>query len=459
MTSLSARRLIPACILSAATVAALVAPGVASAGTLGTQCSGADITGQGSSLQKLAQQTVWDTQFNISGAGHACNGTQGTKAKPTITYDSTSSGKGLESWGADKTETSPTPNFEASNAWVSTDEPPNSTQIAEIEEHGAKGTLETLPVLQGAVAIIVNLPAGCVGSSKAYAHRLVLNNVTLEAIYRGTITKWSEITDNEDKLSGKSCNPATAITPIVRDDGSGTTHIFKKYLGLINKETFETEKGAIKTWDEVSEGAENTTWPKAANVVKPATSGGGALVTKVAETPSSIGYANLADARSNKSFAPPAGGAGKARFWVGIQNDGIETTGTITYAEPASNGDVEASGNANCVGEEYANGKNPFPPPSVLEPWNEVTTKTTEKNYSLCGLTYILAFTEYSKYANTSLEEATAVNNFVNFVLGTNTTKGSEGGQTLINSHHDYLALPAGAVLTDAQKGAEKIKD
>ena len=454
MTSLSARRILPACILSAAAMAAHVAPGAASAGTLGTQCSGSNIVGQGSTLQKLAQVTVWDTDFNTSGAGHACNGTQGTKAKPTIGYNSTGSGKGLESWGANGA----TPNYEASNAWVSTDEPPNSTQISEIEAHGATKTLETLPVLQGAVAIIVNLPAGCVGSSKAYAHRLVLNNVTLEGIYRGTITKWSEITDDEDKLSGKTCNPATLITPVVREDGSGTTHIFKKYLNLINSGTFETEKAETKTWGEISDGTENTTWPTAAHVVKPEASGGGALVSQVAATPSSIGYANLADARSNKSFAPPTGGAGKPRFWVGLQNDGTETTGTITYAEPASNGDVEASGNANCVGEEYANGKNPFPPPTVLEPWNEVTTKTTEKNYSLCGLSYVLAFTEYSKYTGTSLEEATSVNNFVNFVLGTNTTKGSEGGQTLINNHHDYLALPAGAVLTDAQKGAEKIK-
>ena len=265
MTSLSARRILPACILSAAAMAAHVAPGAASAGTLGTQCSGSNIVGQGSTLQKLAQVTVWDTDFNTSGAGHACNGTQGTKAKPTIGYNSTGSGKGLESWGANGA----TPNYEASNAWVSTDEPPNSTQISEIEAHGATKTLETLPVLQGAVAIIVNLPAGCVGSSKAYAHRLVLNNVTLEGIYRGTITKWSEITDDEDKLSGKTCNPATLITPVVREDGSGTTHIFKKYLNLINSGTFETEKAETKTWGEISDGTENTTWPTAAHVVKP----------------------------------------------------------------------------------------------------------------------------------------------------------------------------------------------
>ena len=224
-------------------------------------------------------------------------------------------------------------------------------------------------------------------------------------------------------------------------------------MRLINFGTFETEKAESKTWNEISEGTENTTWPAAAHVLKPEATGGGALVSKVAETPSSIGYANLADARSNGSFTPPTGGGSKARFWAALQNNGIGTTGTITYTDPASGGDKEPLANANCVGEEYANGENPFPPPAVTEPWNEVTTKVTEKNYTLCGLTYVLAFTEYSKYTGTTLQEATTVNNFVKYTLAT----GAAGGQSLI-VNHDYLGLPTGAVLTDAHKGAENIK-
>jgi hypothetical protein len=46
MTLLSVRRAVPACIISAAAVAALVAPGAASAGTVGEQCSGASISGK-----------------------------------------------------------------------------------------------------------------------------------------------------------------------------------------------------------------------------------------------------------------------------------------------------------------------------------------------------------------------------------------------------------------------------
>ena len=290
MTSFSARRLVPACILSAATVVALVAPGAASA-SLGTQCSGSNIGGQGSSLQKLAQQT-WDAAFNTTASKHACNGTQGTKATPTVTYNPSGSGAGLKSWGVGKLEHK----YEATNAFVGTDEAPNPTAKSEIEENETTitpKTLATVPVLQAAVAVIVNLPEHCIATSTSNKGRLVLNNTTLEAIWRGTITKWSEITEGGDKLSGTGCLPETPINHIVRFDGSGTTHIFKRYLGLISKSSFETtnfagESTGSKTWTEIAEGKENTSWPTADAVIRPAAKGGGEEVAKVAATPSSI---------------------------------------------------------------------------------------------------------------------------------------------------------------------------
>src|ERR1700684_428550 len=109
----SAPRLVPACIVSAAAVAALAAPGAANA-ALGTQCSGADITAQGSSLQKGAQVNGWNPDFHTSTTRQAaCAGAkgQGTLEKPTVKYASTGSGAGLEAWGVTKK----TPNF-ATNA-------------------------------------------------------------------------------------------------------------------------------------------------------------------------------------------------------------------------------------------------------------------------------------------------------------------------------------------------------
>jgi hypothetical protein len=183
----------------------------------------------------------------------------------------------------------------------------------------------------------------------------------------------------------------------------------------------------------------------------PSETGGGALVKKVAETPSSIGYANLADARSNGSFAPPTGGANTKDFWISVQNNGLEQE-EETYTDPSSNGDSKTVANSNCIGTEYTNGEVPFPPASTTEVWNEVTTKTAETNYTLCGLTYDLTFHEYHLYPGTTLEEATTVNNFMQWAIA----NGAGGGQTEIGKH-DYLALPS-ALVTIARKGAEASK-
>lgn len=444
MDSLSTRRLVPACVLSAAAVAALVAPGAASAGKVGEQCSGSNITGKGSSLQKLAQQTVWDPNFNTSTNAKACSGSQGSKGIPTVTYTSVGSGAGMEAWGINGHA------FEGSNGYVGTDEPPDQLQKQEIQSHSkhpTTSTLETIPVLQGAVAIIVRLPPNCDATSKASPGRLVLDNVTLEKIWRGTITKWSQITDGGDQLvnipnDSTNCKPTTSFTRVVRKDQSGTTSIFKKYLALINQ-----EKNVIgeQGWREIADGTENTEWP--GTVLRPAETGGGALVKTVNETASTIGYANLADARSNGGFASPNGGPNGKRFWVPIQNSGIEQE-EETYKDPSSNGDSKTTANANCLNTEYTNGEVPFPPASTLEVWNEVTTKTTELNYPLCGLTYDLTFHEYSQYPGTTLGEATTVNNFLKWLLAS----GAGGGQVLIQNH-DYLGLPS-SLLTIANTGA-----
>jgi ABC-type phosphate transport system substrate-binding protein len=456
MRTSPARRLVPTCIISAAAVVALAVPGVASA-ALGTQCSGVNITGQGSSLQKLAQQTVWTTDFNSSTNKAACAGArgQGNLGKPVVSYTSSGSGAGLESWGVNKHAA----NFGATNAFVGTDEPPNAAQISEIEANEPTligGEVESIPVAQESVAVVVNLPSGCTATSKKDKGRLELNNVTLEGIFRGTITKWSQIIEDGDTLSGAGCTPTQTITPIVRKDQSGTTHIFKKYLDQINPSTFLTEspKEQNKTWTEVSEGTESTTWPKAAGVKKPEATGGGAELTTVASTSGSIGYANIAEARANGSFTPSpgTGGPGTARFWAPIQDNGLASTGKLKYADPSSNKDVSALGEANCKNTEYTNGEVAFPPANVFDPWNEVTTPTTASKYTLCGLTYDLAFKSFGAFSGTTEPEATTVNNYLGFVVN---SKGS-GGQKLI-AGHDYLALPKGNVLKEAQEGATEI--
>jgi ABC-type phosphate transport system substrate-binding protein len=442
MTFLSPRRFISACVLSAAAMAALMAPGAANA-ALGTQCSGSSITGKGANVQKLAQLNVWDPDFSTSSSPKACNGTQGSKGTPTVTYSSIGSGAGLETWGVNGHA------FEGStSAFVATDEAPNQLEREEIQSHSsnpAEETLETIPVAESSIAIIVDLPKGCTSAtSTASPGRLVLDNVTLEKIWRGAIANWSEITDGGDKLVGTSCSASAPITRIVRPDSAGLTNELKKYLALI-----DTERNIVGElgWNGLSEGAENVVWP--GTVTRSSEKGDNALIKLVSETRGSIGYANLGDARANGSFTGPNGGINTRRFWVEIQNNGVEQTGE-TYADPSVNGDNKELSNSNCSNTVYTNGEVPFPPASTLELWNEVTTRTAEERYSLCALTYILTFKSYSKYPGTTLEEATTVNNFALFVLA------GGGGQELLKKH-DYYPLPS-SLAAEGRVGAGATK-
>jgi hypothetical protein len=215
---------------------------------------------------------------------------------------------------------------------------------------------------------------------------------------------------------------------------------------------FETEKAEKKTWNEISEGLENTTWPKAAKVVKPAKSGNGAAVSLVAETPSSIAYANLADTRNNGGFSKTGvGGPETEKFWAEVQNNGT-TTKLPTYKDPATNGDAEAIANSNCEKEKFVNkAGEQFPPETTGKLWDEVTTGPKQTNYPICGLTYDMGLTSYKNYG--LLEgEALTVNAYLEFVVDPL----AEGGQLEVVGH-DYEKLPSN--LSDiAQDGADLVK-
>ena len=439
MKSLLARRIVPACILSAAAVAALAAPGTASAALLG-KCGGSNIEAAGSSLQGVAQDQVWNVDFNKSKAKSACSGT----LKPTVTYKNTSSGKGFEAW--DKNLEYGTLGFIGTDNTVSQTE--KEALEAEADGPGTGGTVLTIPTAQSSEAIIANLPAGCTGNStvSGASGRLVMSQKVLEGIYSGSVTNWSQITEGGDELvqkaGGPTCNKAATITPVVRKDKSGTTHIFKRFLDWTDKEALKTKSGS-KTWNELSELENSTLWPEAITPAEGEKNSG--VIERVAATASSVGYAVMSEARE-KGFAPSTGGANTQTFWVELESGNKK--GRATYADPSDNGDAAALSNSNCKKAVYTNGKASFPPPSVTAPWNEVTTERYSKTYALCGLTYVLALANYAAYEGhgTTQGEATTVQNYIAYVTE------KKGGQKEI-ANHDYLAL-TGTVLKEAQKGA-----
>lgn len=452
MTGLKARGLSSALVASAIAAVAFVAPGTAVAST----CTGANIKGNGSSLQAKAQQTFWSPVFNAKCAG--------PPATEQVEYESTSSGKGLASWNVGK-NAEKFKGFGPTNAFVGTDQPPNGPQESEILEKQELGTgakVLSIPVLQAAVALPIHLPEDCTatsGKGKTELHRLVLSDAQLQGIFAHTITTWAQLVEkandfNEDKLVGTECKAETPITRVVRKEGSGTTAITKKFLFEINKEKLEVEPGKSETWNELAESNENLSWPdEAANLTR-AEKGSG-ITKAVIATAGSIGYANLNEVRAEAPFTPAGGGGeGSAIFWPELQNSGKK------FEDPSTDLESNSPALANCKEEDYISlsGKGnagKFPPASTEDVWNEVTAnKTEKKTYGLCGFTYDLSLTKFSNFAGTSAAEVETLKDYYSFVLNQ--------GQEIINENHDFLALPTaksakGNVLDIARAGEEKI--
>lgn len=458
MMSRSARRILSACALSAAVAAVLAVPGAASAEFTLAQCEGSAIHGKGSSAQKLLQINVWNKQFNESANAAACNGTQGSLGKPAVTYTSTGSGVGLESWGVE-TKAGGEIRFGQENAFVGTEIAPNKKQSEEITSHGAAGTLLTIPVAQPAIAILIHLPKGCEKVTGGPAPgRLALKDATLEKVFQGTATTWNMVLNKATMVGNAECakslQKTLKITRVVREDGSGTTDSFMKYLGVV----FKKEVAPGKTWNQLGEPANNTTWPNEAEHPVLRGNGGGGVVSKVAETPGSIGYANVADARAKAAFVPPAGGPEKAVFWAEVENH------KESYSDPSTNGEIATVADSNCGETAYTNGKKKFPPPTTTELWNEVAPGKLQKTYEVCYLTYDLALTKYSAFTigTTVAEppteaEARTAKDYIGYELST----GAGGGQEAA-AGNDYAKLPTNenptlSVLKIAQEGDKKI--
>ena len=141
---------------------------------------------------------------------------------------------------------------------------------------------------------------------------LELNNLTLE----GTTAARSPNGARSPRTTTRSpvrLPPRTTITPVVRKEGSGTTHVFKRYLGLISNGVHD-RKRETKTWNRsprvrkhhVAESRD------VAGLQRPAVAHWSPRLPKrraASATP-------LADARADGSFAPASGGAGTAKFWA-----------------------------------------------------------------------------------------------------------------------------------------------
>jgi ABC-type phosphate transport system substrate-binding protein len=270
----------------------------------------------------------------------------------------------------------------------------------------------------------------------------------------------------------------------VRLDHSGTTHIFKEYLTLINAGEWEAEAypeeiggkktgcGAAKgpekeSWAKTASECENQRWPLEAEIVRGTESGNPGVVKRVNEVPGSIGYADLAVARKEKFFSEKGlggenvkgtgskQGEQKAEYWAPVQNTAEPAT-ELGYADPSSTGDVTAASQSNCAGTVFTEvGGKKFPPATTREAWNEAKAELAEKKYAICGLTYDLALRELEPYTGetftTGKEAQTTVRDYLRWAVNAK----AEGGGAFIKAS-DYEKLPSNLV-EESEDGLEEL--
>ena len=382
-------------------------------------CTGANITGAGSSLQRIAQTEVWKPGFE----GSTCN--SGTH--PTITYSSTGSAAGMSAWNFDGAKGSIDTGF----SFIGTDDAPSAAQIANIKSKAGGAQLAVIPVAQTSVAILANPPAGCEVEA--------ITNSNLAGVFEGRISKWSQ-------LEGAEGTCDSPITRVVRKDGSGTTYQLKNYLFQLYKKGLPCTTGGTEgklSWQEmesIGSGAHpNVDWPESCSekalsaVLRPAGNGGGEEVSKVNSTAGSIGYAALPDAKAGISGATTI---------LALQNNGQKKGGEANFANAAS------GSTANCGGIAYGGFKLGT---NRDVDWSGVfgaKPAVGGKSYPLCTLTYALAFHGYGAAGFSEAQEITARDYLNGYVV-------RPAGQEAIASHF-YSPLPTSAEAKSDVLGAAR---
>jgi phosphate transport system substrate-binding protein len=230
-----------------------------SSSSASADCGGKNsLTAEGSTAQQNAI-----AEFNKAW-GQACSG-------KTLSYNGTGSGAGVTQFIAKQVD------FAGSDSALSKD------QVDPAAARCGGNPAWNLPLVFGPIALAYNV---------AGADKLVLNADLIAKIFSGAITTWND--PAIAALNSGVTLPATKITPIYRNDSSGTTDNFQKYLTAAAPQTWT--KGAGKEFQGgAGEGA-----AKSAGVVQ-----------AVQATDGAIGYVEKSPAAAaNLPFVQIDSGAG-----------------------------------------------------------------------------------------------------------------------------------------------------
>ena len=198
-------------------VAPAASGSTATGGASAITCAKGDLKGAGSTFQKniVAQ---WIKDYTA-----AC----GT----TLDYQGIGSGAGIAQFAAS------TIDFAGSDSIM------KPSEQASVDK-ACGGPAIHLPVTGGGIAVAYNLPG---------VKALQLAPATIAAIFQGTVTKWDDAmikTDNPDATL-----PAMAITAVHRNDASGTTDVFSKFLNKTATADWKLGTGKELKWSAAVQGA------------------------------------------------------------------------------------------------------------------------------------------------------------------------------------------------------------
>lgn len=149
------------------------------------------------------------------------------------------------------------------------------------------GEVLYIPTVAAPITVSFNLPG---------VKDLVLDADTLGKIFTGSLTSWDDPAIQALNPSAKLSS--TKIVPVVRQDSSGTSENFTKYLASASPSTFTVKP------------ASQPEWPAAVSTRAPGNTG---VAGSVKSTAGAIGYVDLPDAKAaSLTFASVRNKAGKA---------------------------------------------------------------------------------------------------------------------------------------------------
>jgi hypothetical protein len=433
-----------------------------------------NVFANGSSLQNVAQTTVWIPGFP---SFNECSST------PTIKYTKTSSGAGLEEFGnggngfVTKEDTgAPSGTLDG---YVGSDDPPTAGDLGNAETAAVEATLVelTIPVAQAPVAVILSLPAKCTITEGG---RVDIQNQYLDELWSGKVPAGGSDPNNSgaaypentwgaffaligqagvsDSGTGGGTGCEKPITLQVRSTSSGTSYAFKSYLSQLDSAEWAPYATDYEFWP-------------ATNIESTGNASGGNLATDTAKRPGSFGYANTADAAGisetpfgGKAVSVTDGGSEAHQIlWAQVQNNGTSLSSPGYGSPKAASGNI---GNCATTKDTPSEAGAPY---SVTDSWAGVLASDPNAThdlggnfYSICALTYDLSWKHYDAPGleafynnagqNTTSEgiEAT-VKDYLTYV----TSSAAGEGQSAINSSY-YTQLPT-PLLPKAQDAAAYI--